>query len=1669
VCGQPLTGSQTINSITETLSASISCTSAQGIATVRSLTIASEPGPGTWSALACPVTPGYGGGTLTATCSNSDCPGTAPTLVCPAIPFPNTAPDAPVVTGPVTFTAGTTQTFTFTATDPQNDQLRYGIDWNNDGVADLWTPANVAYVNSGTAQLASYSWTAGAHTFQVLAQDAPGLNSPWTPYGVAVTAPTVVQPSLPDLTADPVTSFTATANVPVTISALVKNIGTAATGSGFPVFFQVASAAGGSGTITDLSSATLPMLAAGENTSASKLHTFDAAGTYSVRVCANKSNSSTFGSVNEGTGTDNNCSFPWTDVTVTAPAAAVGTWSALSCSTHPGYAGGTLTATCSNTNCSGTAPTLVCPAVPLPNTAPDAPVVTGPVTFTAGTTQTFSFTATDSQNDQIRYGVDWNNDNVADLWLPAGVTYVDSGTSQSDSYSWTAGTHTFQVLAQDTPGLNSAWAPYTVTVTAPVVAQPSLPNLTADPVTSLTATAGTAAAFSALVRNIGTVSTGASFPTFFQVASASGGGGTVTDLPSATLPTLAAGDNTTASATYTFPAAGTYSVRVCANKTDSATFGAVNEGTSTGDNCSAPWTDVTVTAPVSVPTLTLQAYCFADTSNLAAKTACSNSGNSISLAVSQYGLVELDWSYPSAALTCRGTTGTSGSFFFRPGMTNLNLPFNCKDAANKTIISSMAVTVAPPPALSTAFTQGDRVVIANNSVKAYTNYYFMPPTETALTEVALPAGAHVLDTSIAGTVKAGAQPNGGDYGPYHVDGHWWWYVEFDNGVNGLVREDGLTKYVGVDKLSGGDGITLTHALERISQSWDQPSVDIANSILFKTSYTATDWEGFFRQYLISERHVLTDSLIGYLLYPTALWGSDQTRKNLQDGELPVLWDLMHDTLAVHSSDLETYLGDSAHFQTIFNSAKLMQGIGFGDRLQTGSWRPTLFSRFTSLVNTYPQYFKDGDISASMPHVATARAQVWMAFAEYGQYTATSKADIAATLGLSGWYLTMWNNFSVLVHDNKKLDTHQQTFMHDLLNTVPPSLHDLHNIIVPLNFVNNAGLGENGGGLTWDDNIAVPPTVINPSETLQNFFPTDVSVASVYSDWFSGVIPHELNHVVNFYRINADPSLRNRLAELLNQAGTATTLQYFRSNTMGNDPTVFRRADGEFFASMANNYFPDSYASLDLVLKRFDSGYREPLNQFLFFFNVYSAGGAYSRFYTIQHANYDALSEENIPLTRDGNGNVTGFTVPSQNMNYTFTLDTNGNVTGYTKSSLAYNVNTNVTGLFTGLMNGLRTMQGQMASVLLAQVSGGVGTIAPTSDVIFTADRTSVVSGQSATVNWSVPAGYSCVITSNRTDFNNVVVDNVSAACPLGDLPNITAGEVAPANTAAGTPTPLFAYIRNVGAASTHSDVPYFFQVATASGGTGSITDLPPSAAPVLAAKDTAPVYATHTFSTVGTYSVRVCANKTDRETFGPINEGVTGTGDNCSLLWTDVVVSPAGALCQDNAAPNFGKPLPCVYTTCQDSAAKNFGGSLPCTYTTATCPNKGKVCTQTNSCGMQNAGFTQCEGVVDICPVGAPADSTCATPDVSVTTSPALVNPGGSCTINWNITNATSCTLSSDIADPALPKSASLPSGSYTSPNLTTPATYTLVCHNGDVVTMQKSTSCRLNPTFREL
>jgi len=96
------------------------------------------------------------------------------------------APNAPTISGNPFCKAGVPHQFTITGTDPDTDpeqsDIRYAIDWNNDGTVNQLVPST-GYVTSGTSLQVSRVWrTPGVKTFRVRTEDKQGLFSPWTTF-----------------------------------------------------------------------------------------------------------------------------------------------------------------------------------------------------------------------------------------------------------------------------------------------------------------------------------------------------------------------------------------------------------------------------------------------------------------------------------------------------------------------------------------------------------------------------------------------------------------------------------------------------------------------------------------------------------------------------------------------------------------------------------------------------------------------------------------------------------------------------------------------------------------------------------------------------------------------------------------------------------------------------------------------------------------------------------------------------------------------------------------------------------------------------------------------------------------------------------------------------------------------------------------------------------------------------------------------------------------------------------------------------------------------------------------------------------------------------------------------------------------------------------------------
>ena len=99
---------------------------------------------------------------------------------------PNT-PNTP--TGPSNGEIGMSYTFDTGSNDPDNDDIKYGWDWNGDGIVDEWT----IYNPSGSTISTSHTWTSeGTYNIKVKAEDSIGAQSAFslkkTSYKVEISA-----------------------------------------------------------------------------------------------------------------------------------------------------------------------------------------------------------------------------------------------------------------------------------------------------------------------------------------------------------------------------------------------------------------------------------------------------------------------------------------------------------------------------------------------------------------------------------------------------------------------------------------------------------------------------------------------------------------------------------------------------------------------------------------------------------------------------------------------------------------------------------------------------------------------------------------------------------------------------------------------------------------------------------------------------------------------------------------------------------------------------------------------------------------------------------------------------------------------------------------------------------------------------------------------------------------------------------------------------------------------------------------------------------------------------------------------------------------------------------------------------------------------------------------
>ncbi|MHC4126691.1 MAG: hypothetical protein ACYSWT_03965 [Planctomycetota bacterium] len=313
--------------------------------------------------------------------------------------------------------------------------------------------------------------------------------------------------------------------------------------------------------------------------------------------------------------------------------------------------------------------------------------------------------------------------------------------------------------------------------------------------------------------------------------------------------------------------------------------------------------------------------------------------------------------------------------------------------------------------------------------------------------------------------------------------------------------------------------------------------------------------------------------------------------------------------------------------------------------------------YAALTATEPGFYRrDFSFDESIhPTAAWVRERGWRTWADSLELTPARKTQMASLTGLAGLHLDVFSEFALVLLDNARLSDVQLGVVHADLTLIPGLLHRLRAISVK-GFLGDPAMPVPLAGLPWMVNIFS----FEVGEFTENPFPDDVD--PILMDVFCAALAHEINHVVDAYTIGGSSELSSRRDRLIADAGE-DPMNYLRSMF---PPGTFVNAPQEFFASISNQWFCDSVATIELGRFRFDIGRPDPINQALFFADVYAGGGETTLFYrTDLDGNVERRSAS---LTRNPSSHIDSINVGD--VRYDFDLDPEGRVTAYATAPAA---------------------------------------------------------------------------------------------------------------------------------------------------------------------------------------------------------------------------------------------------------------------------------------------------------------------------------------------------------------------------------------------------------------
>lgn len=456
-------------------------------------------------------------------------------------------------------------------------------------------------------------------------------------------------------------------------------------------------------------------------------------------------------------------------------------------------------------------------------------------------------------------------------------------------------------------------------------------------------------------------------------------------------------------------------------------------------------------------------------------------------------------------------------------------------------------------------------------------------------------------------------------------------------------------------------------------SWTQNNPNRAYPMNSIAAMCGIEWSSYFIRDNVNQRN---DSPLFTVLYPRTL-------------ALTPTWESAIDFLRQSFAQFNTALPNVLQTQTAFRTDFIRNLMVISNIIEQptssdSSRRARIKDFLFQLLQNYPVLLRKGlpFALASTPTMAWVREKIQLTYVNSLMNNVNVllpqnlRVQAVAALGLQGIDAMIMMQHGVLLLDNSRLSERQKNVINRYFELTPPRLRNIRYVMfesllgaypqppLPLfpqySPVNSAFA------------VASYPIINNFGEDLgqtsENQFPIDVQPRTVST--FSAALGHEMTHNIDFSYVDKTPRLRSRLAAL-------------RTMALGNDMELlrsmigvqfFKNAPVEFIASIANQWYTDSYHALLLGLSRFDRNFRQPINQALFFVDLFSNETDTSQFFITTHLG--DVTGIRVPLRRDAQGRITELKF--RDTTYSFTLDAVGNVIGWSRKVTPLNTAPRIT-------------------------------------------------------------------------------------------------------------------------------------------------------------------------------------------------------------------------------------------------------------------------------------------------------------------------------------------------------------------------------------------------------